>query len=166
MILKKLTISDIVYLSIFCVIIILRVCLNFINVFSYDRELVKIIYEILADFLTLFMVTTSPFCIRFRNYFFAIIWTILSIAFNLTDFRPITIAPLMLLVLFYIIRFIFRTIYKREFIPATLSKSSSYSYFSVIDNRSSEKEDAIFTRIYFFIGFICLILSIFLSAKR
>jgi hypothetical protein len=162
---RKLERNDIISLSVFLAIVAIRIILNYVSIPGRNSALDRIIYEIVIDFVCLFVVTTTPFPIRFRNLWFAILWVVLSVILILTDFRPITSTPLVLIVLFYIIRLLFGKIYNREFIPCELSKSNSYSYFSVWDNRSSGKEDAVFMRIYFFAGFLSLIAGIFLSAQ-
>jgi hypothetical protein len=162
---KKLTSDDIINLGVFLAVIIIRIGLNYFSIPARDSGLDRIIYEIVIDFVCLFVVATSPFCIRFRNLSFVVSWVLLSVMFSLTDFRPITSTPLVLFFLYCIIRLLFWKIYNREFIPCTLSKSNSYGYYSALDNRTSGKEDAIFMRIYFFAGFLSLIASIFLSGR-
>ena len=160
---EKLNNKDGLSLSVFAILVFVRTGINYIPISRLDQEVDKIIYELVIDFLALFIVTTSPFCIRFRNGYFALIWVFISLTFILTDTRPITCTPLFLYIIFCIIRFVFWRLYKREFIPSTLSKSNSYTYFSKIDNMQSGKEDSAFMRIYFFIGLLTLIGSIFLS---
>ena len=163
---EKFNNKDILSLSVFAILTCGRICLNLMPLTGHELGVDKIIYEIVVDFLVLFVVTTTPFCIRFRNGYFAIAWVFISIVFISTDVRPITTTPLFLYITFCVIRFTFRKIYNREFIPSTLSKSKSYAYFSKLDNMQSGKEDSVFMRLYFFIGLLSLIGSIFLSGHR
>jgi len=153
MILKKLSLSDITSLCIFAVLIVLDYALNFIPLSAHNNvEMNKSLFEMIISFLLIFIVAGWPFCIRFRNISFSIVWIVLSFLYYLIDKRPLTYTPLSLFFFYHLIRLVFFIIYKREFIPCSIGRGVNIPYFSKIDNRQSEKEDSVFMWIYFFLS--------------
>lgn len=164
---KKLDNNDILILSIFAVLVLVKAFFAYIPLIPPGNvPMDEVIYELILSFIAVFIIATTPFPIRFRNGYFAMFWALISLAYILTDMRPITVTPLFLYILFLFFRFVFGKIYQREFIPCTLSKSRSYGYFSKIDNRQSDKHDAVFMRIYFFAAFLAMLASFYLSGTR
>jgi len=164
-VLQKLGKTDCIILSVFLALIIIRYSLNLVSIPNRDSGLNKIMYEIAVSFILVFSMV-GPLSIRFRNVLFMIAWLLLGFLYFLTDTRPLTCMPFILFFLYHIIRVIFGSLYKIEYIPCNLSRSKSYPYFSHWDNRESSNRDAVFTRLYFFAAFISSLASIFLSGHQ
>ena len=158
---RKLDLIDIISLSVFAVIDIGRVYLNY---FLYP-EMYKVFYDLILGFLLL-AVLISPFLIRFKSVYFSGIWLILSTIYIIVGQRALSFVALLIFLLYHIIRLAFLKKYNREFIPPSLGRGWHIDQYSPLEGRSSGEEDVRFLRLFGYCSTIILILSIFFSAKK
>ena len=156
---KRFGFTESIILIVFLIIVLLWQLSNYVTISFIETEKNKQTYEGIIDFVILFGFGFSAMSILFRNSAFAIIWIVLGILYATADMHLPTHFPVIEILTFYIARFIFLKIYKREFIACYLGKGTSRPYFSYLDNRESTDQDAVFTWILFFTNFFIMLFT-------
>ena len=153
---RKFDFFDWISLSLFAV----SVSIDLILISETKSKFISSLFisGIIANFIL-----ATPFGIRFRNFYFSIIWFILSLIFllNSTSFSKL---PLLLFILYHILRLFFWKAYKKEFIPYSAGRGKLYRYVSKIEGRGGYKEDRMYMIIMILLGFVlfmyCLLESV------
>ncbi|RKR84861.1 hypothetical protein BDD43_5114 [Mucilaginibacter gracilis] len=148
--------NDKIYLAIFGGLIIARGCLR---VFDASNE-IKADFDICISMLGL-LLFTQKFLMKFTNLWFSICWFLLTIVFGLIGGETLSFYNLFLFFLYHIIRFLFITVYKKEFVPPVTYRSSYEIVSDEWAGRSTEDEDIKYKRILL----IAAIVVLWLSAK-
>ncbi|WP_237732393.1 hypothetical protein, partial [Flavobacterium sp. UGB4466] len=76
---RKLILSDLIYLFLYIIVIFYYIYINKYN--PADKLSTSFIISLIIGFLTI----SSPFGLRFRNVYFSIIWLLLSTAFSINN---------------------------------------------------------------------------------
>jgi hypothetical protein len=151
--LKSFEVKDSIILICFSIVVILRLLSNYTHISVFETEASKGFYEILINFILVYIFCFDAMSISFRIPQFTVLWVILCLIYVIADKHIIVLTPLVILLMYYLLRFIFKRKYDREFIACYLLKGGSKPYFSKIDNRESTAQDAVFTWIFFFLNF-------------
>lgn len=127
---------------------------------------------ILISFSVFFLIVLTPFGLRFRNFYFSIIWLLFSISLLITK-NPVSTIPIVIFLLYHIIRLIFWKNYNMEFIPynvgistfkiKNLLKLDLSRYLSKIEGRGGYAEDKIYMTYFVWLGFILFLLIFYIS---
>ena len=158
---QRVDIKERIILIAFFVVVLLRLVSNYSNISLFKTQSNETFYEGMLDWIMLLTFGFSALSIKFRSLSFALLWIVLSIIYFMVVKELIALFPLVEIITFYLFRYIFFRIYKREFIACYLGRGSSRPYFSYIDNRESTSKDSTFTWILFFLNFIVLIFLIY-----
>lgn len=155
--LKNLGTKDSIILICFSIVVLLRLLSNYTHISIFETEASKLFYEALINLILVYIFCFDAMSISFRIPIFSVLWVILCLIYIIADKHIIVLTPLAILLTYYLLRFIFKRKYDREFIACYLLKGSSKPYFSKIDDRESTDQDAIFTWIFFFLNFFVAI---------
>lgn len=103
-----------------------------------------------------------PIVLRFRSFYFSLCWLALCIIIPVIYRNGFAYLPLLLFLLFHILRLIFWKLYDREFIPFRLDRGIMIPklsrYVSKIEGTGGFKEDKLFTRIFLIIGYLIFLI--------
>ncbi|MCC9019130.1 hypothetical protein [Flavobacterium lipolyticum] len=148
---RKLILSDLIYLFLYIIVIFYYIYINKYN--PADKLSTSFIISLIIGFLTI----SSPFGLRFRNVYFSIIWLLLSTAFSINN-SLIAIIPLLTFFQYHLIRLIFWKIYNRELIPYETGRGTMFRYKSYFEKKSGDLKDKQFTKILLFTGILIIFL--------
>jgi hypothetical protein len=129
----------------------IAVTANLITAVYFPKN--KIISEIIISGVISNFVITTAFGLRFRNIYFSAIWLLLSIFF-LINGSSLSRMPILMFILYHILRLLFWKNYNKEFIPYTAVRGALLRYVSKTEGRGGYKEDRTYMKILLFFGFI------------
>ena len=126
---------------------------SFLNKKVHPQNLIAFI----ISFLIFYMTISSPIGIRFKNFYFSIVWLTLCLIFLLVNSSHTLLStlPLLSFCYFQIVRMIYWLKFRREFIPLWVTSTISLR-FSKLENRTATNLDAAFMLVLFIFGLISL----------
>lgn len=104
--------------------------------------------------------------IRFRNFYFSLIWLLSATFFYMSSENKITLLPLLGFSIYQVFRMIYWAMYNREFIPNFISRSGFDFRFSKAENRKADDKDFLFSMLLFIFGMATMTVYIILIVKK
>jgi hypothetical protein len=159
---RKLTIVEMVTLSVFLTVVLLMAFTPFIPI--ENNKALKFKLGLFTAGTVLFLINTTSFANRFTNITFSLIWFVLStllIVFGLNAATPLNCVPLLEFFLYQILRFIFWKNYYKEFIPADIYRNTVSDHYSEGEDLNNDKYDKSYMKWMQWLGAIIFIVSTF-----
>ncbi len=137
-----------------------------ISIFYFLTMLPLIIYKmevlheyyfmsvLMTGFFPIYITHTTPVGLKFRKFYFSILWLLLILINGLLYASFMNIWPSMItsFAFYHLLRQIFKKVNKEDPIPIYVGPGTNLE-FNKIENRKENKKDGLFTIISFFGGF-------------
>ena len=146
------------------ILALLAIACEIVLVFSKDYGTSDSITMFIT--LAIFWATvTSPLGLRFRNFYFSLIWLIIClIIYFITQNAWTPLLPLIGFVDYQIVRAYYWIDYKKEFIPLVISKSGMKLRFSKLESRKANENDKKYMMFLFIFGMTTMTIYIIASS--
>jgi hypothetical protein len=147
---RRLSITDIVFIVAYFVVTIVYF------IWGYYDSRQKILGDIYISFLIFYLIILTPFGIRFRSVYFSSLWLTISV-FNLHITSTLSLAPILLFILYHLIRWNFWQRYEREFIPLYVGRNFKMDrYISKIEHQGGTINDRQYMKDLIWLGVVIL----------
>jgi hypothetical protein len=152
---RRLSISDILILLIFFLIIILAVPGWLISYYGTKGAC------LLGGLMIGLETVMSPLGLRFRSVFFSILWLLMSLSLIFMWPDLSSAMPLVTFALYHVLRLLFWKKYNRELIPFDFYHNTYTRFYSKIERTSSGVKDKRYMRILVWSGFTIFLICLF-----
>ncbi len=136
-----------------------------IPLFISDKSTISLV-QLLSSFVLFMSIVNSPMGIRFRNFYFSLIWVLLATFFYMSSENKITFLPLLGFIIYQILRMIYWALYNQELIPNFISRSGFDFRFSKAVNRKADNSDFLFSMLLFLFGMAVMVIYMIFVVRK
>lgn len=136
-----------------------------LSLYVEDKSTISLV-QLLSSFVLFISIVNSPMGIRFRNFYFSLIWVLSATFFYMSSENKITLLPLLGFTIYQVFRMIYWAMYHRELIPNFISRSGFDFRFSKAENRKADDKDFLFSILLFIFGMATMTVYIIFIVKK